>query len=165
MHQLSFYLDDYHAEVDARLAAHGYQDVGTEVITELFVPMDRLETFLAAARDDLRRHAADVIYGTIRLIERDEESFLPWARRRSACVIFNVHTAHTPSGLARSADTFRRLIDLAISVDGSYYLTYHRHARLDQVLSCHPALRQRCKATESAPPRSVHRQNSPAAQS
>jgi len=140
MHQLSFYLDDYHAEVDARLVAHGYQDVGTEVITELFVPMDRLESFLAAARDDLRRHAVDVIYGTIRLIERDDESFLPWARRRSACVIFNVHTAHTPSGIARSADTFRRLIDLAISMDGSYYLTYHRHARLDQVLSCHPGL-------------------------
>ena len=140
MHQLSLYLDDYHAAVDARLAVHGYEEPGTEVITELFVPMDRLEPFLVSARDDLRRHEVDVIYGTIRLIERDDESFLPWARRRSACVILNIHTPHTPAGIAQSAETFRRLIDLAIAVDGSYYLTYHRHARLDQVLTCHPAL-------------------------
>ena len=139
-HQLSIYLDDYHAAVDARLAAHGYGDPGTEVITELFVPMEHLEAFLGAAREDFRRHAVNVIYGTIRVIERDDESFLPWARRRSACVIFNVHTPHTREGLANSAGAFRRLIDIAIAVNGSYYLTYHRHARLDQVLTCHPTL-------------------------
>jgi FAD/FMN-containing dehydrogenase len=82
----------------------------------------------------------DVIYGTIRLVERDVESFLPWARQSSACVIFNLHTPHTPVGLAQSADTFRRLIDLAIERGGSYYLTYHRHARRDQVLASHPGL-------------------------
>jgi FAD/FMN-containing dehydrogenase len=140
LHQLSTYLDDYHVAVDAQLAARGEPAGGTEVITELFVPPERLESFLAAARDDFRRHAVNVIYGTVRLIERDEESFLPWARRRSACVIFNLHTTHTAAGLAHAADAFRRLIDLAIAQDGSYYLTYHRHARRDQVLACHPAL-------------------------
>jgi FAD/FMN-containing dehydrogenase len=42
--------------------------------------------------------------------------------------------------LAHSAETFRRLIDIAIENGGSYYLTYHRHARRDQVLACHPSL-------------------------
>jgi FAD/FMN-containing dehydrogenase len=110
------------------------------MITELFVPLERLESFLCQVREDFRRHAVDVVYGTIRLVERDDESFLPWARDRSACVIFNVHAPHTPDGLAGSADAFRRLIDHAIAVDGSYYLTYHRYARRDQVLTCHPAL-------------------------
>jgi len=140
LHQLSLYLDEYHGDVDAKLAAHGYEAPGTEMITELFVPMDRLPAFLTAAREDFRRNDVDIIYGTIRLIERDAESVLPWARQSSACVIFNVHTPHTPGGLAHSADTFRRLIDLAIQADGSYYLTYHRHARRDQVLACHPSL-------------------------
>jgi len=140
VHQLSIYLDDYHGDVDARLVSHGYEAPGTEMITELFVPLERLEPFLAEVRDDFRQHAVDVVYGTIRLVERDDESFLPWARRRSACVIFNVHTPHTPAGLTHSAETFRRLIDLAIGAGGSYYLTYHRYARRDQVLACHPAL-------------------------
>jgi FAD/FMN-containing dehydrogenase len=140
LHQLSTYLDDYHASVDERLLAHGYDAPGTEMITELFVPRERLEDFLDAARDDLRRHGTDVIYGTIRLAERDDESSLPWARQPCACVIFNLHVPHTPAGLVQSADTFRRLIDFAIERRGSYYLTYHRHARRDQILGCHPAL-------------------------
>ena len=139
-HQLSIYLDDYHAAVDARLATDGYAAAGTEMITELYVPPDRLEPFLGAARDDFREHDVDVIYGTIRLVERDDESFLPWARQRSVGVIFNVHTPHTPAGLACTAATFRRLIDHAISEGGSYYLTYHRHARRDQLLACYPEL-------------------------
>lgn len=139
-HQLSIYLDDYHTDVDPRLTGHGYDAPGTEMITELYVPPDSLESFLAAVRDDLRQNDVDAIYGTIRLIERDDESFLPWARQRSACVILNVHTAHTPEGLARSAAALRRLIDYAIAQGGSYYLTYHRHARRDQLLACYPEL-------------------------
>ena len=140
LHQLTTYLDDYHVAVDAHLRLHGGGAPATEVITELYVPLDRLEALLAGAREDFRRNAVDVIYGTVRLIERDDESFLAWARHRSACVIFNLHTTHTPAGLAHAADAFRRLIDLAIAQNGSYYLTYHRHARRDQVLACHPAL-------------------------
>lgn len=141
LHQLTTYLDDYHLAVDAHVRTHGGADApATEVITELSVPLDRLESFLAAVRDDFRRHRVDCIYGTIRLIECDDESFLAWARRRSACIIFNLHTTHTPPGLEHSAATFRRLIDLAIAEGGGYYLTYHRHARRDQVLACHPRL-------------------------
>jgi FAD/FMN-containing dehydrogenase len=139
-HQLSIYLDDYHADVDARLTAHGYDAPGTETISELVIPVPRLEAFLHAAREELRRSGVNVVYGTIRLVERDDESFLPWARHRSACVIFNLHTPHTPEGLAQSADAFRRLIDHAAALGGSYYLTYHRYARRDQLLACHPGI-------------------------
>jgi hypothetical protein len=91
-------------------------------------------------REDFRRHAVDLIYGTVRLIRRDEDTFLPWAREDWACVVLNLHTVHTPAGLDASARAFRRLIDLAIARGGSYYLTYHRHATREQVLACHPRL-------------------------
>ena len=57
---------------------------------------------MADVAEEFRRARVDVIYGTIRLIERDDETFLPWARERFACVIFNLHTEHTPEGLERS---------------------------------------------------------------
>ena len=134
-HQLSNYTDDYHKILDQRLAA---KHRATEVITEIYVPRERLADFMAEAREDFRRNNVEVIYGTIRLIERDTESFLAWARQPYACVIFNLHTAHTPDGLQHSADAFRRLIDMAIRRSGSYYLTYHKHATREQVLACYP---------------------------
>lgn len=88
------------------------------------------------------RRRANVIYGTVRLIECDDETFLVWARERYACVIFNLHVDHTPEAIGTAADAFRELIDLAIRHGGSYYLTYHRWARQDQVERCYPRMRE-----------------------
>jgi len=103
---------------------------------------------------DFRRHGVNLIYGTIRFVERDDESFLSWARNDTAGIIFNLHTEHTPQGLEHSAGTFRRLIDLAIRYEGSYYLTYHRYATAEQVMACYPRFadfldwKRRCDPSE-----------------
>jgi FAD/FMN-containing dehydrogenase len=136
-HQLGYYLDGYHAALDSRLGHRG-----SEMIGELYVPRPRLTEFLAGAARDFRRHDVDVVYGTVRLIRRDVETFLPWARDDYACVVFNLHTPHDTTGVARTAAAFRRLIDLAGSCAGSFYLTYHRYATRSQIATCHPRFEQ-----------------------
>jgi FAD/FMN-containing dehydrogenase len=138
-HQLSTYLDDYHAQLGARLGAFGS---GSEMISELYVPRDALGAFLEAIRRDLREHGARLIYGTVRWIERDADSFLAWAREPWACVVVNLHTQHDAASLARTALDFQRLIDRALAHGGSYFLTYHRFARPEQVLAAHPRFRE-----------------------
>ncbi|MBI1874302.1 MAG: FAD-binding oxidoreductase [Acidobacteria bacterium] len=133
------YVDDYHADLDRALGA---KVKGTEMITEIYVPRPKLAAFMEAARGALRATRANMIYGTVRLIEKDEESFLAWARERWACVIFNLHIDHTPAGIDAAADAFRDLTDLGIGHGGSYYLTYHRWARKDQVEACYPQMRE-----------------------
>ncbi len=134
-HQMAEYIDDYHRVIDRQLSR---TDRATEVITELYVPRDTLPRFMADVAADFRANDVDLIYGTIRLIERDDETVLAWARQPYACVIFNLHTVHTAAGLAHAAAAFRRLIDLAIRYDGSYYLTYHRFATRAQIETCYP---------------------------
>ncbi len=134
-HQLSIYPDNYHLEIDQRLHA---PYPASEIITEINVPRSTLKEFFEEVRDDFRKNEVNLIYGTVRIIERDDESFLPWARQPYACIIFNLHTVHSPEGLQRSADTFRRLIDMAARRGGTYYLTYHRFATRKQVEGCYP---------------------------
>ncbi len=138
-HQLTPYFDGYHEALDLRLAA---PHAGSEMITELYVPRPDLPTFLGDAAESLRRSRAGVIYGTVRLIERDEESALAWAREPWACIVFNLCVEHTSAGKERAAEAFRGLIDLALRRGGSYFLTYHRWARRDQVEAGHPRLRE-----------------------
>jgi len=57
-------------------------------------------------------------------------------------VIFNLHVDHHAAAIADATSAFIRLIDHAIANEGSYYLTYHRFARPDQLLTCHPRLRE-----------------------
>ncbi len=134
-HQFSLYLDDYHGELDRRLCrAHA----GTEMISELYVPRQRLPELMAQAAAAIKDTHADLIYGTIRLIRKDDESFLAWAREDHACVIFNLHVEHTAVGIGAAARSFRALIDVALGLDGSYFLTYHRFATRDQVAAAYP---------------------------
>jgi hypothetical protein len=48
---------------------------------------------------------------------------------------------HSPEGLRRSGDAFRRLIDMAIKRNGTY-LTYHRDATRPQIEKCYPQFAQ-----------------------
>lgn len=134
LHQLSAYLPDYAARLRGQMGG----PKSSLIITELYVPRELLADFLAAAAALLREGRSPVIYGTVRLIERDDESFLPWAKEAYACVIFNLQVLHTETALARAVEVFRALIDLARARRGSYFLTYHRFATLEQLASCYP---------------------------
>jgi FAD/FMN-containing dehydrogenase len=134
-HQLSIYPDNYHREIDQKLRV---LFPATELIGEIDVPRAMLKDFFDEAREDFRKNNVELIYGTVRLIEQDDESFLPWAKQSYACTVFNLHTVHTPDGVRKSRDAFRRLIDIAARRGGSFYLTYHRDAMRTQIESCYP---------------------------
>jgi FAD/FMN-containing dehydrogenase len=136
-HQMSTYLDDYHAQLDKQL---GVTDRATEMITEIYVPRPALPSFMAEVAGAFRRNGVPIIYGTVRLIEQENESFLAWAKQPYACIIFNLHVVHTPIGIEQAGQAFRDLIDMGMKRGGHYYLTYHRYARRDQVEACYPQI-------------------------
>jgi len=136
--QLSAYLPNYAQKIRDEI---GGQE-SSLVITEIYVPRPDLPDFLAQAAELLRSTRTIVIYGTVRLIEKDDESFLAWAKESYACVIFNLLTLHTPAGIEASTRSFRGLIGLAIPRSGSYYLTYHKFAKPEQIMTCYPQFKQ-----------------------
>lgn len=131
----------YHAEIDRRTQA---KVKATEMITEIYVRRSALPAFMEEARRAIRAHRANVVYGTVRLIEQDTESFLNWAKESYACVIFNLHITHDKPGIEAAARAFRSLIDLG----ENYYLTYHRWASREQVERCYPQFREFLKQKE-----------------
>jgi FAD/FMN-containing dehydrogenase len=134
-HQMSGGID-YYTQVLER--QRGIMPNNTEMITEVYVSWDNLTPFLAATRQDFREHHVDVTYGTMRFIERDDVSFLAWAKERCVCVLCNLNVVHTEAGRQKAAADFRRLFDRVIQFGGRYFLTYHRWATRTQVEACYP---------------------------
>jgi len=114
---------------------------GTEMITEAYLSHENILPFLVDIRGDLSARNTDVSYGTIRFIERDDETFLNWARERSVCVVCNLHVRHTPAGIIRARSDFRHIIDRVLAYGGRFYLTYHRSATPAQVEAAYPQIR------------------------
>jgi FAD/FMN-containing dehydrogenase len=135
MHQLSGYAVGLDEIIDR---AYGSRAPGSLMIGELYVPRENLPDFLLRAGAVIRETKANLVYGTIRFIEKDDETFLPWARESFACAVMNLRVTHDPAGIEEAQEQFRALIDVALSMKGSYFLTYHRWARKDQVLRAYP---------------------------
>ncbi len=136
-HQLAYYFDDYHAALDRKVDA---PVPATEMISEVYVPRDQLANFMHETAAAFRDGRVNVIYGTVRMIEPDEVTFLPWARQRWACVVINLHVEHSEAGIERAVGEFRDLIDIATSYGGTFFLTYHRWATRQQIETCYPEM-------------------------
>lgn len=133
-HQLSYY-GDFEAEL---IKAAPNTPQGSLMITEVYVPRDRLSGFMEVVANDFRANGTNLVYGTVRLIERDPDTFLAWARESYACIVMNLRVTHTPGGLAKAQREFQLVIDRALERQGSFFLTYHRWARKEQVLAAYP---------------------------
>ncbi len=99
------YQPNYHIELDRKMHA---KVKATEMITEIYVPRSALVDFMEEARLALREQKSNVIYGTVRLIEKDEESFLRWAGK--LCVRDLQPARH--SRLCRAASRQSRIPDV-----------------------------------------------------
>jgi FAD/FMN-containing dehydrogenase len=138
-HQFSPYLPEAGRLLYQRM---GWTTFASLMISELYVPRSRFVEFMTAVRRSVRDTGANVVYGTVRLIETESETHLRWAKDDYACIIFNLLVEHSPYGIAQGEKQFQGLIDCALDEGGSYYLTYHRWARKDQVERAYPEFRE-----------------------
>ncbi|MBD8526468.1 FAD-binding protein [Pseudomarimonas arenosa] len=153
-HQFGVYLEGYHQEIDERL---GYK--GSDTICELYVPLDDLDAFLGELAETCRQRAIDVVYGTVRVIRRDAETVLAWARQDWACVVLNLHVRHDDQGFRQLQLDMQQLYDLALTRGGSFYLTYGLHARADQLRQAYPDIDHWIRAKQLFDPHAVLQSN------
>jgi FAD/FMN-containing dehydrogenase len=135
LHQLSTYPAGYHQEIEKRLGA---DYVGADLILEVYVPRTDLIPLLEDARRILLTSAMPLIYGTVRFIEQDKDSYLAWAKKRYACVIFSPHSSGETQALRKTGEVCRQLIRAANKRGGSFYLTYNRFATREELASAYP---------------------------
>ena len=133
-HQLAGNFDGHRKAVDP--------SKGTEMITEVYLPFQQLNEFLVKTRNDLMQRDADITYGTIRFIKVDKETFLPWAKQDSVCIVCNLHVKQSLEGIQKAKSDFRKIIDRTIQFGDTFFLTYHRWATPEQVSACYPNIRQ-----------------------
>jgi FAD/FMN-containing dehydrogenase len=133
--QFNHYDPDYHHMLQKALPDLA---PGSLMISEVYVPVEKLEDFMSASAADFRQNHTQVIYGTIRFIKKDDVTFLPWAKQDYACIVFNLRVDHREEGIAKARGEFQRLIDRALDRGGSFFLTYHRWATKAQMLRAYP---------------------------
>ena len=139
--QLSTYIPTY-SEFLEKNSPETHNGKESLMIGEHYVPYDKVREFMDDAKAILQESGTEVIYGTIRAINQDTVTFLPWAKQDYGCIIFNLRTHHSEAGLKKVESTFQQLIDSSLSYGGSFFLTYHHYATPEQVKKAYPQIRE-----------------------
>lgn len=114
------------------------RDKKTYVLQEYFVPVDHLEVFVQEMAEILKRFDVQVVNVSIRHAHADPGSFLAWAREEVFALVLYYKQGTGEEDRERVGIWTRALIEAVLHYNGTYYLPYQPHARVDQFQRSYP---------------------------
>jgi FAD/FMN-containing dehydrogenase/SAM-dependent methyltransferase len=114
------------------------RDKKTYVLQEYFIPVRHVESFTDDMAEILKRFDVQVVNVSIRHAHQDPGSYLAWAREEVFALVLYYKQGVSLEDRERVGIWTRELIEAVIQYDGSYYLPYQPHARVDQFHRCYP---------------------------
>ena len=121
----------------------------TYVLQEYFVPVSRIIEFSGLMTEILQRFKTKVVNVSIRHAHADPGSLLAWAPTEVFALVLYYKQGTDAAACEAVAVWTRELIDAVLSCDGTYYLPYQPHGRVEQFYAAYPraqelfALKQR----------------------
>lgn len=129
---------NYEAGYDVAELEPPSREKRTYVLQEYFVPVERLEEFVARMGDVLRRHRVNALNISIRHAHADQLTLMSWAPVESFALVLYYKQRTRDNAKSRVAVWTRELIDAVLSVNGRYYLPYQPHGTQAQFQAAYP---------------------------
>jgi FAD/FMN-containing dehydrogenase len=107
----------------------------------LYVPPDRLQEFLADARQHAREWRVDIARVEVRPTRPETQTRLCWARRAYAAAALHLRRPSDCGGQLRVVQAQRALVAAAIAQGGSFDLGTGAHVSREHVEACYPTIR------------------------
>lgn len=115
----------------------------TDILQEYFFPIKSYQAFMTGMRDILIRYDVNLLSATLRYVPAASEPFLKYASSEdSFAAVLYINQGLDDDAKALAAKWTRELVDLALSLDGNYYLAYQLYPTKDQIRSAYPMLNE-----------------------
>ncbi|MCZ6672840.1 MAG: FAD-binding oxidoreductase [Verrucomicrobia bacterium] len=112
----------------------------TNILNEYFIPQEYTTEFIDGLRTIVQETDVNLVNVTLRIVTRDELSALPYAKddRIAYVLYFNQKLNEEDSKKLERATG--KLIDLAISLNGTFYLPYQLYYSAEQLRAAYPEI-------------------------
>jgi len=112
----------------------------TDILQEYFIPRDKLPQFVDGLRSIVQGNGANLINVTIRIVHKDDITTLNYAKQDMfAYVLYFNQGFNEREGIILQKTT-TGLIDLALGLDGTYYLPYQLFYSKQQLRRAYPRI-------------------------
>ena len=121
----------------------------TDILQEYFVPYDRMGEFVDGLRTVVQRDGANLLNVTIRVVHKDDVTALPYAKQDMFGFVLYFNQGFNQAESRVLQQTTVDLIDVALAVNGTYYLPYQLFYSPGQLRRAYPEI-DRCFAAKRA---------------
>lgn len=114
----------------------------TDILHEYFIPKARVPEFIEALRKELPRHDIDLLNITLRNVMKDEDSYMSYANGEVFGFVMLFNQKKDKEAEQKMQYLTQRLIDIALTLKGTYYLPYRLHASQEQLHRAYPKAKE-----------------------
>jgi FAD/FMN-containing dehydrogenase len=127
----------------------------TDILQEYFVRPERMPEFIDGLREIVRGNGANLINITIRIVEKDEISFLPYAKEDMLAFVLYFNQKLNKKDSEKLKATTTQLIDLISELEGTYYLPYQLYYSKAQLEKVYPQINSFFELKEKYDPQEI----------
>lgn len=110
----------------------------TKILQEYFIPVRHFTHFVNGFKKIIQEHDIKILNLSIRHVPRHNESILTYAPQDCFAFVCYISIKNNPQGHEQTQIWTEKVIDLALSLRGTYYLPYHLFATQDQFKRAYP---------------------------
>ncbi|TCC99810.1 FAD-binding oxidoreductase [Pedobacter psychroterrae] len=114
----------------------------TDILHEYFIPKVRVSEFIEALRKELPGHKIDLLNITLRNVMKDEDTYMNYANEEVFGFVMLFNQKKDKAAEQEMQYLTQRLIDIALTLKGTYYLPYRLHASQEQLYRAYPKARK-----------------------
>lgn len=113
-------------------------DKNTDILQEYFIPIAEFEAFVDELRDIVLMEDLNLLNATVRYTKAHDEGFLNYAKEDTFAVVLLFNHPLSEEGIAHMAGATEKIVDAALALRGTYYLTYQLFPNQQQIRTAYP---------------------------
>ncbi|MEZ4660367.1 MAG: FAD-binding oxidoreductase [Caldilineaceae bacterium] len=111
----------------------------TDILHEYFIPRDQFVPFIDGLRQIVVEEEVNLLNASVRVVHK-EDNFLNYAPVDMFSIVLYINQPTTLAGHTHMRTITGRLIDLAISVNGTFFLPYQLYFTPEQLRTAYPQI-------------------------
>lgn len=129
-------------EKPLRFASDYHSSANADWLQEYFIPVARIPEFMNSLRSIANDNNINLLNVTIRYVKAENDILLSYSKADCFSVVLYFNQNLSNKSIESAKKWTRELIDAAISLNGSYYLTYQDFATQEQFEKSYPHYRE-----------------------
>jgi FAD/FMN-containing dehydrogenase len=112
----------------------------TNILNEFFIPQEHTVAFIDGLRSVVNETGVNLLNVTLRIVTKDDLSAIPYAKADRIAYVLYFNQKLTAADSRKLEQATVKLIDLATSLDGTFYLPYQLYYSPEQLRAAYPEI-------------------------